>query len=522
MSKNELKKFLLTSIIIVMSSLFFFACGEVSGFGSGGSVLTGFVRINGTARVDETLTANTDNLILYGSSGSFSYQWKRGATEENVDTDIDGATNRDYVLTDTDLNKYITVTVSHSNYEGSKTSATNIISKRTGQGNGSAGDPFLVENVANLQQVGIGTGGWTLSAHYRQTADIDIGSITNWTPIGINRTNAFIGTYHGNNKNISNLKINTASDFQGLFGCLESGGVIKNIELENVDITGGNSVGGLVGENRGTVLNCYSTGDISGTGEGVGGVMGFAVNGTVKNCFATGNVKGTRYVGGVAGRHYMGVIKNCYSTGNISGTGDRVGGVVGYFRGIAENCYATGSVEGHNYVGGVVGTNEIEGIIANCYATGNVKGNGDNVGGIVGHNGQGELGNCFSTGVVIGTGDYVAGVVGSNGPLGIISNCVTLSPTITGSSNIGRVKADSVGTLINSYARQNMLANGTPSTSTDANSINGAYITASQYHDANWWIGTALWDGDIWDISNGSLPILKNMPGYRIQNPTVK
>jgi len=90
----------------------------------------------------------------------------------------------------------------------------------------------------------------------------------------------------------------------GLFGYVGSGGVVKNMGLENVNVVGGWDVGGLVGQNYyGTVSNCYSTGSVSG---------------------------GYDRVGGLVGQNYYGTVSNCYSTGSVSGGYDRVGGLVGY------------------------------------------------------------------------------------------------------------------------------------------------------------------------------------------------
>ncbi|MCL2335965.1 MAG: hypothetical protein FWC60_00915, partial [Firmicutes bacterium] len=67
--------------------------------------------------------------------------------------------------------------------------------------------PFKVTTAADLQKVGTETtsGGWTLSAYYKQTTNIDLSGIANWTPIGSGLS--FIGTYDGGGFTISNLKV---------------------------------------------------------------------------------------------------------------------------------------------------------------------------------------------------------------------------------------------------------------------------------------------------------------------------
>jgi hypothetical protein len=76
--------------------------------------LQGTVVINGTAKVGETLTANTSGLT--NASGTATYQWK--ADGQN----IVGATGTTYVLTNAENGKTITLVVSYSGNTGSITS----------------------------------------------------------------------------------------------------------------------------------------------------------------------------------------------------------------------------------------------------------------------------------------------------------------------------------------------------------------------------------------------------------------
>ena len=76
--------------------------------------LTGTVSITGTAKVGQTLTANTASI---GGSGDISYQWKRNGTA------ISGATGSTYTLQSSDLNATFTVTVTRAGYSGGITSS---------------------------------------------------------------------------------------------------------------------------------------------------------------------------------------------------------------------------------------------------------------------------------------------------------------------------------------------------------------------------------------------------------------
>ena len=87
----------------------------------------------------------------------------------------------------------------------------------------------------------------------------------------------------------------------------------------------------------------------------------------VQNLIVNGDVRpnGSRNsVGAIAG-HNQGKILRCGFTGNLAG-GDWVGGIVGVndVTGIIENCLVSGTIHGDHFVGGIVGENF--GVIRNC------------------------------------------------------------------------------------------------------------------------------------------------------------
>uniref|UniRef100_UPI0040269431 GLUG motif-containing protein n=1 Tax=Gemmiger formicilis TaxID=745368 RepID=UPI0040269431 len=120
-----------------------------------------------------------------------------------------------------------------------------------------------------------------------------------------------------------------------------SSGTVEN--CHNIGEVSGNYVGGVVGYNDGgRVKNCYNTGSVSGpdsvSGSYVGGVVGWnSSDANVTNCYNTGDVSVTSGkdsdVGGVVGDN-SGTVENCYNTGEVSGpdsgSDNNVGGVVGY------------------------------------------------------------------------------------------------------------------------------------------------------------------------------------------------
>jgi hypothetical protein len=213
-------------------------------------------------------------------------------------------------------------------------------------GLGTAEDPYLISNALELGAMIY----YSPYAHYRLDSSIDL-SGTCW---GTAVIPAFEGTFDGSNLTISHLTIRGVSNL-GLFEGLASGAEIKDLELVDVNITGlGGDVGGLVGENRGTVTKCYSTGTVSGDYD-VGGLVGHNY-GTITTSYSTVVVSGTGwYVGGLVGTNF-GEVTDCYSTGAVNGD-YRVGGLVGLNQGGITRCYSTGAVYGGWGLGGLVGSN---------------------------------------------------------------------------------------------------------------------------------------------------------------------
>jgi hypothetical protein len=334
-------------------------------------------------------------------------------------------------------------------------------------GTGEPNNPYKIADVNNFQQLSATSAHWNKS--FILTANINLTGLTfTQAPIAPDTSTTggfqgtrFTGIFDGNNHTISNLTITASTKyFIGLFGCVGSGGKIRNLGVEDVNMTGGSYVGGLVGGNGdvlyggGTITSCYATGSVTGTEmydyACVGGLVGLNYFGIITSCYSTGSVtvSGDGYVGGLVGFNYSGMLTACYATGSVTGTGNYyvgVGGLVGYNQyGTIDSCYATGSVSGYFHVGGLVGYNN-SGSLTSCYAAGSISGTSGYVGGLVGANGDywrstsgGTITSCHATGSVSGRDD-VGGLVGGNN-----------SGTLTGCYATGSVNgtADGVGGLV--------------------------------------------------------------------------
>lgn len=238
------------------------------------------------------------------------------------------------------------------------------------------------------------------------TLDTDLTLTGEWTPIGT-YDNPYTGTFNGKDKTITGLTVNQeGTNYVGLFGRIGSGGTVKDVTLTKASVTGGMYVGGVAGQNDGTVENCSVDGTVTGTGStDTGGIVGCNY-GTISGCKAEGTVTGGESnVGGIAGESALGAtIEGCYSTAAVSGS-TYVGGVVGSLGNNSSlmACYSTGDVtatitSGYANAGGVVGQNS-QGTVTGCYhATGTVKGTAGYVGGIVGRNTLGTFTACYWSG----------------------------------------------------------------------------------------------------------------------------
>jgi len=285
---------------------------------------------------------------------------------------------------------------------------------------GAQEEPYQIGNVNQLQGMND-----NLAASYILVNDIDASATAEWNggegfvPIGPAWDNPFTGSLDGQGYKITNLFVSRSmEDAQALFGNLGTGGVIKNVGLENVDITGDSEVGALVGySDGGIVTNCYSTGSIKGSGDSVGGLIGKGAPIEVEDSYSACSVSGDWLVGGFIGKAYgTTTINNCYSAGPVVGTDQKTGGFAGQFYGTSyegsiTNCYSTSTVicvSGVGEVGGLIGDLYDENVY-NCYSTGSVTGSSC-VGGLVGSS-EGEISRCYSTGSVSGTSN-VGGLIG--------------------------------------------------------------------------------------------------------------
>ena len=219
---------------------------------------------------------------------------------------------------------------------------------------------YTVTSADGLMNVAKLVNGGKSDINITLTADIDLTG-KDWTPIGTSFSNKYTGTFDGGGHTIKGLTVTTNDQFVGLFGSIGYAGTVKNVMMEDVQITsnhGSGFAGGVAGFSDGTIENCSVSGSVSGTVY-VGGVVGAQWNGSTTGCSSSATVKGTVYVGGVVGQTNGGATMTaCYATGNVIIEIDPVSNISG---------------------GGLVGLNGGNGVCA-CYATGNVTSTGSSTG----------------------------------------------------------------------------------------------------------------------------------------------
>lgn len=248
---------------------------------------------------------------------------------------------------------------------------------------------------------------------------------------------------------ISNIEITGNSQVGGALGTAHSSAT--NVTMDNMtvsgEVTANQYVGGLIGltDHTNTTLTSVSyTGDVTGSLNRIGGLIGRTDGATINNSHVIGNIVSLydggneAYVGGLVGYSEALNINTCYHNGNVNGLSAYIGGLVGRLNGAGTvyDSYATlGTITAnsdmratHN-IGGLVGHVSGTTDIQRSYSTKNISVTGliasSNMGGLVGYaNGLNLQDSYYETGTMnitngdgISTGgSYYGGLVGQLAP----------------------------------------------------------------------------------------------------------
>ena len=140
------------------------------------------------------------------------------------------------------------------------------------------------------------------------TADIDLTG-KDWTRIGT--WPGYSGVFNGQGHRITGLNFSAATT--ELFGLLNVRGVIKNLQLIDVNLYGSSgSAAGIVEQNEGQIIACSVTGKISAYGRTCG--IADLNYGSITACWFDGTLKD--YESGAIVRYNYNTITSCYWGGN--------------------------------------------------------------------------------------------------------------------------------------------------------------------------------------------------------------
>ena len=306
---------------------------------------------------------------------------------------------------------------------------------------------YEVTNVSQLQCIGDNG----LDANYVLTDDIDASGTDQWNdgagfdPIA--NGSAFTGRFDGDGHVIANLTIDrpSSSNPVGLFSKVEQAARVEKVVIDGANITGDGRVGGLAGQNDGTVHNVTVAGNITGTkptnSTNVGALVGrHDTEGYIADVNTSGTVTGEGRVGGLVGVS-RGTVTRAHTTVNVTASGKAAGGAVGYaFQSSAINhSNASGTVSGAGYVGGLVGSTA--GMVTASSASGDASATSSLgvAGGLVGFAEKNSVINASNASGAVSGNRSVGGLVG------FTNSIVTASTAVGDTTSSSREAGGLVG-----------------------------------------------------------------------------
>ena len=290
---------------------------------------------------------------------------------------------------------------------GSRVSGKNQVGGLVGENKGAISGGNIIEaSVSGDSQVGGLVGG-------NEGSISDSHVVTGSRVSGKNQVGGLVGENNGAISGGGIIEVSVSGDSQvgGLVG--ENSGSIAD-SYTSGEVSGDSQTGGLVGKNKGSISGSFARHLVVGTASGVGGLVGVSEgNASIVSSYTVqgSRVSGKNQVGGLVGEN-KGSISNSYALGTVSGD-SQVGGLVGVSEGnasiVSSHTFSGSRVSGKNQVGGLVGENK--GSISNSFARGPVTGDSQ-TGGLAGAN-SGTVRSTYSTGAVGGT-DLRGRLVGVN------------------------------------------------------------------------------------------------------------
>ena len=379
-----------------------YATGNVSGSEKSGGIAGEARNVERCVALGQTVTGASSHRVLSESNGKLNvYAWRRMKVNDNTVTDDNAAGPNGAALSydaATGLNAQFETIFGGDSAWTYTENGLPILKVVKGEQSSELPSWMLgsettiyITTAQQLKQLAdeVNAGDSKSGKTVLLMNDIDLSVYPNWSPIGTLNLNwsevsrPFSGVFDGQNHTISNLTCTSVTNgYAGLFGNFD--GTVQNLILRDAQITVEGQAAAVVCENyKGQVLNCAMIGG-SVKGKSVAGGVVCYNRGTVENCYATGDVtslSGGRicYAGGVVGYNYReGTVQSCYAAGRVESE-EHAGGAVGTNYGTVQNCVALGQsvsaqVDAHRVVGENSG-----GTLSGNYAWSGVQVNGQPV-----------------------------------------------------------------------------------------------------------------------------------------------
>lgn len=336
---------------------------------------------------------------------------------------------------------------------------------------GSEGYSLLDTGDYKVRVPAFGEASW-----FKQTADIDMITLPDWTPIGNHINSGFMGVYNGDGHTISNLTLPRKSGrmYSGLFARLGQGSGIRKLNMvrPNIDATYNNdgryATGAIAAWVDGSGVRYLDSCSVVGANiKSVyrGGFLFGKTNAPVRFCTADScsmTIHWDSYFGGIAAYANKEisdckVLNSSISSYDNSSRGYSVGGIVGCAVGscnvLRDTVCGVTITKVYNYIGGIAGQMSGNVRAEYCLAqSGKVSSvNASNaysyIGGIVGYYSPSpntnQILHCRNLGMEVEGGSYVGGICGQ----GVASYSSNFAK-VTGKQYVGGIS----GYGINSYS----------------------------------------------------------------------
>lgn len=307
-------------------------------------------------------------------------------------------------------------------------------------GSGEETNPYIIENGEQLAYFAktVNEGETFEGKYILIKQSINLG-MREFTPIGGGTTEIFLeGTLEGNNNTITGININLEdTNFVALIGIVGQNGTVRNLRLGNGEIIGSSNVGGLVGRNRGTIVNCDNKVSVTAKNGSAGGIAATATGGSITNCTNSGKiVSEVGTAGGISAMPFECKIISCTNYGEVKAEGNYAGGIVAFSGSKISDCTNNGKIIAENYCGGITGDAGTKDI-SNCQNNGEIFAQYIS-GGITSNMQGGTISRCTNRGKVLASNNIAGGISGTI-KNGTITQCTNTGEITSLTSHSGGI-----------------------------------------------------------------------------------